>query len=185
MDDVPEWIHRLVVDRLVEAKVVPKGFVNCAVINDYQPGGCIVSHIDPPHIFDRPIITVNFFSDSALCFGCKFAFKPMRTSKPIYCVQLRRGGVTCIESVSSAFCFVVVSAFLSISLCGCNSLCRRCRWCNICLKCTLDLSVTHRHTAALSQIFINNNNNNNNNNKMLCARAPFQCHITSRQFTCL
>jgi len=102
VDDVPKWIYRLVVDRLVDAKVVPKGFVNCAVINDYQPGGCIVSHIDPPHIFDRPIITVNFFSDSALCFGCKFAFKPMRTSKPVYSVPLLRGGVTFIECVSSA-----------------------------------------------------------------------------------
>jgi len=99
VDDVPQWIYRLVVKRLVEANVVPKGFVNCAVINDYQPGGCIVSHIDPPHIFDRPIVTVNFFSDSALCFGCKFAFKPMRTSKPIYSVPLRRGGVTSIGSV--------------------------------------------------------------------------------------
>lgn len=90
-----------VVDRLVDAKVVPKGFVNCAVINDYQPGGCIVSHIDPPHIFDRPIITVNFFSDSALCFGCKFAFKPMRTSKPVYSVPLLRGGVTFIDGYAA------------------------------------------------------------------------------------
>lgn len=101
VDDVPKWIYRLVVDRLVDAKVVPKGFVNCAVINDYQPGGCIVSHIDPPHIFDRPIITVNFFSDSALCFGCKFAFKPMRTSKPVYSVPLLRGAVTTIDGYAA------------------------------------------------------------------------------------
>ena len=99
VDDVPQWIYRLVVNHLVEANIVPKGFVNCAVINDYQAGGCIVSHIDPPHIFDRPIITVNFFSDSALCFGCKFAFKPMRTSEPVYSVPLLRGGVTCIGCV--------------------------------------------------------------------------------------
>jgi len=108
VDDVPEWIYRLVVDRLVEAKVVPKGFVNCAVINDYQPGGCIVSHIDPPHIFDRPIVTVNFFSDSSLCFGCRFAFKPMRTSKPVYSVPLLRGGVTCIEYVSFPFSSMIL-----------------------------------------------------------------------------
>jgi len=31
----------------------------------------------------------------------------------------------------------------------------------------------------------NNNNNNNNNDNVLGARATFQCHITSRQFTCL
>ena len=103
MDDVPDWIKCLVVDRLVEAKVVPEGFVNCAVINDYQPGGCIVSHVDPPHIFHRPIVTVSFFSESVLCFGCKFAFRPMRTSEPVYSVPLVRGGVTSIGCVTFLF----------------------------------------------------------------------------------
>ena len=131
VDDVPEWIYRLVVDRLVEAKVVPKGFINCAVINDYQTGGCIVSHIDPPHIFDRPIITVNFFSDSALCFGCKFVFKPMRTSKPVYSVPLLRGGVTCIECVSSAF----------YSCCAnCHPLCTMCSGSVVCFLQTPNFS---------------------------------------------
>ena len=34
-------------------------------------------------LFDRPIITVSFLSDSALSFGCKFTFKPLRVSKPV------------------------------------------------------------------------------------------------------
>lgn len=36
--------------------MLPKDWITSAVINDYLPGGCIVSHIDPIHIFDRPIV---------------------------------------------------------------------------------------------------------------------------------
>jgi alkylated DNA repair protein alkB family protein 5 len=53
VDPIPDWVDKLVIKPLVEANVVPEGFINSAVINDYQPGGCIVSHIDPIHIFDR------------------------------------------------------------------------------------------------------------------------------------
>jgi alkylated DNA repair protein alkB family protein 5 len=53
VDPIPQWIFDLVVDPLVKAGIIPEGFVNSAVINDYQPGGCIVSHIDPKQIFDR------------------------------------------------------------------------------------------------------------------------------------
>jgi alkylated DNA repair protein alkB family protein 5 len=94
VDDIPEWINELVVKPIVKAGLVPEGFVNSAVINDYMPGGCIVSHIDPPHIFDRPIVSVSFFSDSALSFGCKFSFRPIRTSKPVLVLPLDRGCVT-------------------------------------------------------------------------------------------
>lgn len=53
VDPIPEWIDKMVIQPIVKAGIVPDGFVNSAVINDYQPGGCIVSHIDPIHIFDR------------------------------------------------------------------------------------------------------------------------------------
>ena len=66
-----------------------------------SPGGCIVSHVDPIHIFARPIITVSFFSDSALCFGCKFYFKPIRTSKPLYILPVNRGSVTLLSGYSA------------------------------------------------------------------------------------
>ena len=97
VDPIPDWIDELVVKPIVEAKLIPEGFINSAVINDYQPGGCIVSHIDPPHIFERPIITVSFMSDSALSFGCKFQFKPIRVSKPVLALPLQRGSVTMIR----------------------------------------------------------------------------------------
>lgn len=97
VDEIPSWVHELVIKRLVSSGVVPEGFVNSAVINDYQPGGCIVSHVDPLHIFARPIVSVSFFSDSALCFGCRFQFKPIRVSEPVFVLPVRRGSVTVLR----------------------------------------------------------------------------------------
>ncbi|KAM4631808.1 RNA demethylase ALKBH5 [Discoglossus pictus] len=101
VDDIPDWVHELVIRRLVEHRVIPEGFVNSAVINDYQPGGCIVSHVDPIHIFERPIVSVSFFSDSALCFGCKFQFKPIRVSDPVLFLPVRRGSVTVLSGYAA------------------------------------------------------------------------------------
>lgn len=97
VDPIPQWMFDLVVNPLVKANIIEADFINSAAINDYQPGGCIVSHIDPPHIFDRPIFTVSFLSDSALSFGCKFMFKPIRTSKPVYVLPLKRGYCTLLR----------------------------------------------------------------------------------------
>lgn len=97
VDEIPSWVHELVIKRLVSNGVIPEGFVNSAVINDYQPGGCIVSHVDPLHIFARPIVSVSFFSDSALCFGCRFQFKPIRVSEPVFVLPVRRGSVTVLR----------------------------------------------------------------------------------------
>lgn len=97
VDEIPAWVHELVISRLVARGLIPEGFVDSAVINDYQPGGCIVSHVDPIHIFERPIVSVSFFSDSALCFGCKFQFRPIRVSEPVLCVPVHRGSVTVLR----------------------------------------------------------------------------------------
>uniref|UniRef100_A0A6I8P299 RNA demethylase ALKBH5 n=1 Tax=Ornithorhynchus anatinus TaxID=9258 RepID=A0A6I8P299_ORNAN len=101
VDEIPPWVHQLVIQKLVEHRVIPEGFVNSAVINDYQPGGCIVSHVDPIHIFERPIVSVSFFSDSALCFGCKFQFKPIRVSEPVLFLPVRRGSVTVLSGYAA------------------------------------------------------------------------------------
>ncbi|KAK2499614.1 hypothetical protein MC885_004711 [Smutsia gigantea] len=92
--EIPEGMHPLVIQKLVEHRVIPEGLANSAVINDYQPGGCIVSHVDPIHIFELPIVSVSIFSDSALGFGCKFRFKPIRVSEPVLSLPVRRGSVT-------------------------------------------------------------------------------------------
>ncbi|CAG5117781.1 unnamed protein product [Candidula unifasciata] len=101
VDEIPNWIHRLVIRPLCDAGVIQEGFVNSAVINDYKPGGCIVSHIDPPHIFERPIVSVSFFSESALSFGCKFTFKPIRVSKPVLTLPISRGCVTLLSGYAA------------------------------------------------------------------------------------
>ncbi|XP_074648970.1 RNA demethylase ALKBH5-like [Tubulanus polymorphus] len=101
VDPIPEWVRELVEKPLVKHKLIPEGFINSAVINDYQPGGCIVSHIDPAHIFDRPIISVSFMSDSALCFGCKFSFKPIRVSEPVLSLPVTRGCVTLLSGYAA------------------------------------------------------------------------------------
>ncbi|KAM3624608.1 uncharacterized protein V6R79_025499 [Siganus canaliculatus] len=101
VDEIPSWVHELVIKRLVSGGVIPEGFVNSAVINDYQPGGCIVSHVDPLHIFARPIVSVSFFSDSALCFGCRFQFKPIRVSEPVFVLPVRRGSVTVLSGYAA------------------------------------------------------------------------------------
>ena len=99
VDDIPRWIFDMVEKKIVNAGIVPKNFINSAVINDYQAGGCIVSHIDPGHIFDRPIVSASFFSASSLSFGCKFSFKPIRTSPPVLSLPISRGCVTVLRFV--------------------------------------------------------------------------------------
>ncbi|KAG8194812.1 hypothetical protein JTE90_017253 [Oedothorax gibbosus] len=101
VDEIPEWVHDLVIKPLVKSKIVSEGFINSVAINDYQPGGCIVSHIDPAHIFDRPIISVSFLSNSALSFGCKFSFKPIRVTDPILCLPVGRGCVTILSGYAA------------------------------------------------------------------------------------
>ncbi|XP_071947937.1 RNA demethylase ALKBH5-like [Antedon mediterranea] len=101
VDPIPKWIHDMVVAKLVAKNIIVDGFVNSAVINDYKPGGCIVSHVDPIHIFDRPIVSVSFLSDSALSFGCKFSFKPIRVTKPIVCLPMTRGCVTILSDYAA------------------------------------------------------------------------------------
>ncbi|XP_077979842.1 RNA demethylase ALKBH5-like [Glandiceps talaboti] len=101
VDEIPDWVNELVIKKLVESNVIEEGFVNSAVINDYQPGGCIVSHVDPIHIFARPIVSVSFLSDSALCFGCKFTFKPIRVSNPVLSLPISRGCVTLLSGYAA------------------------------------------------------------------------------------
>ncbi|XP_014276356.1 RNA demethylase ALKBH5 [Halyomorpha halys] len=101
VDPIPVWISRLIITPLESAGIFPTGFINSAVINMYLPGGCIVSHIDPPQIFERPIVSASFFSDCLLSFGCKFSFKPIRVSNPVFTLPLFRGSVLCLSGFAA------------------------------------------------------------------------------------
>uniref|UniRef100_H2ZNX6 Alpha-ketoglutarate-dependent dioxygenase alkB homolog 5 n=2 Tax=Ciona savignyi TaxID=51511 RepID=H2ZNX6_CIOSA len=96
VDPIPKWIFKKLVKPLEECGMIKKNWITSAVINDYYPGGCIVSHVDPAHIFERPIVSVSFFSTAALSFGCKFSFKPIRVSDPVVCLPIPRGVATSI-----------------------------------------------------------------------------------------
>ncbi|CAG9855211.1 unnamed protein product [Phyllotreta striolata] len=101
VDVIPSWIAHNIIKPLVEVNILPENFVNSVVINDYKPRGCIVSHIDPPQIFDRPIVSLSLFSDSALSFGCKFHYKPLRSSKPLFRLPMPRGVVTSLSGFAA------------------------------------------------------------------------------------
>lgn len=101
VDDIPKWVTDIVIKPMEEAGVVEPGFINSVVINDYAPGGCIVSHVDPRHIFERPILSASFFSDSALSFGCKFFFKPIRVTEPIVWLPIHRGCITVLDGYAA------------------------------------------------------------------------------------
>ncbi|XP_057310779.1 RNA demethylase ALKBH5-like [Hydractinia symbiolongicarpus] len=103
VDEIPKWIQKHVIQKLYKEKIVPEGFINSAVINEYFAGGCIVSHIDPIHIFDRPIISISFNSKSFLSFGCKFSFHPIRTTEPILALPLDRGCLTLLSGYAADY----------------------------------------------------------------------------------
>lgn len=77
--------------------MIKPNFVNSAVIVVYQPGGCIAPHIDPPQLFDRPVISVSLLCTSSLSFGSKFLYKPLRASEPFLSLNLPRGVVTLLR----------------------------------------------------------------------------------------
>ncbi|XP_023322781.1 RNA demethylase ALKBH5-like [Eurytemora carolleeae] len=53
VDPIPDWVQEMVIKPIEDAGIVEKNWINSAVLNDYKPGGCIVSHIDPPQLFHR------------------------------------------------------------------------------------------------------------------------------------
>lgn len=102
--EIPAWIHELIIEKLEAKRVVPKGWINSATINDYAPGGFIVSHIDPPHLFDRPIISISFFEDCNLVFGARFGHPdegPGQATVPALVHRCMRGNATVMKGYSA------------------------------------------------------------------------------------
>lgn len=95
VDPIPQWVIDEVIKPAAAAGIIEsEEWVNMVAINDYQDGGYIISHIDPPQLFQRPIVTSSFFSDSALCFGCRWSRKSVNNpSKPTHREPIERGDV--------------------------------------------------------------------------------------------
>ena len=41
---IPDWIREDIISKMEEAKLVPSGWINSVVVNDYESGGFIVQH---------------------------------------------------------------------------------------------------------------------------------------------
>jgi len=97
--DVPEWVYWLLVRPLEDCGIVPPGWVDSVVMNDYRAGSSIVAHVDPPRLFARPIVTVSFFHPARLVFGA--SFDPERTTPPAYVQELSRGSVLLLDGYAA------------------------------------------------------------------------------------
>ena len=90
-----------------ENKIVPKGWINSVVVNDYESGGFIVQHQDPFHLFKRPIFILTLYATSALSFGSNFKFDRRKDkdlviscSKPSLRLPMYRGVLTSFQGYS-------------------------------------------------------------------------------------
>lgn len=99
VDPIPVWIEQFVVQPLVEQGIVSKGWIDSVVMNDYQYKGQIVAHVDPPQLFERPILTASFFCPAQLVFGA--SFDPERTQPPVYVQPLPRGSVLLLDGYAA------------------------------------------------------------------------------------
>lgn len=99
VDAIPLWLTTLVIQPLVSKGILPHGWVDSVVVNDYRSGGSIVSHVDPLHLFARPILTATFFCPAKLVFGA--SFDPARTVPPAYSQMLPRGSVLVLDGTSA------------------------------------------------------------------------------------
>lgn len=96
---IPDWIRSCVIAPLEMRGIVPFGWIDSVVLNDYRTGSSIVGHVDPPRLFARPIITVTFFCEAKLVFGA--SFDPQRTVPPAYSQHLSRGSMLMLDGYSA------------------------------------------------------------------------------------
>lgn len=93
VDPIPACIHDLVIGPIVEAGIVPRGFINSVILSDFAPGSFSRSQVHPSTLFDRPIIMASFLSETTLSFGSNIKQNPLRSSEPITSVSIQRGDV--------------------------------------------------------------------------------------------
>jgi len=91
------WMTELI--QLLERRgIVPRDFLNCAVLNVYHRAGAGLGvHMDSISLFHRPIFSVRFFSKSVLSFGCR---GPGMTDRKV-AVPQPRGCITILEGFAA------------------------------------------------------------------------------------
>lgn len=96
-DAIPPWVQEYVESVLVEAGLLPVGFINSACINVYYGFG-LHSHMDDPKRFARAIYSLRLFGDSRLTFGAH----GLGMNNAFCSVAMPRGSVTILEENSYA-----------------------------------------------------------------------------------
>jgi alkylated DNA repair protein alkB family protein 5 len=99
VDPIPDWMRHLLVEKVEKMGVVPKGWLDSVVMNDYRLGSSIVAHVDPPQLFARPILTATFFGSARLVFGA--SFDTARRTPPAYSQVLTRGCMLALDGYAA------------------------------------------------------------------------------------
>jgi len=99
VDPIPTWLWNLVIEPLENRGIVPRGWVDSVVMNDYRAGSQIVAHVDPPRLFSRPIVSTSFFCPARLVFGA--SFDPERRTPPAHSQLLSRGSVLLLDGYAA------------------------------------------------------------------------------------
>jgi len=99
VDPIPAWMVYHIIRPLEERGVVPPGWIDSIVMNDYRSRSSIVGHVDPPQLFARPIMTATFFGPARLVFGA--SFDPGRRTPPVHSEILRRGSVLMLDGYAA------------------------------------------------------------------------------------
>ncbi len=80
---------------MVEAKLVPKGFLDSWALNIYHDGSQgIQPHYDDSARFERPVYSLRLFSDSRLSFGTQL----YGYTNGAFCVDMPRGAITIMHA---------------------------------------------------------------------------------------
>eukprot|EP01135_Chromosphaera_perkinsii_P002438 Nk52_evm44s223 gene=Nk52_evmTU44s223 len=107
VDPIPEWLKGLWIKlghqvNISSSKIVEHDQFNhmpdMVVFNFYEEAGSnIGSHVDSKSLFERPIVSLRLFSDSALSFGCY----SQGLTKPKQEIPLHRGVTTIMEGYAA------------------------------------------------------------------------------------
>lgn len=106
VDPIPSWVHEKLILKIEEQGYAPRNWIDSAVMNDYQPTGMIMSHVDPPHLFARPIFICSFLATCRLAFGSGYDFDLHRGAAthpklPQYLVHMSRGSLTIMDGYAA------------------------------------------------------------------------------------
>lgn len=88
--EIPFWMHKKVLNPLVDGTLIPKDFINSTALNIYHDGEeGLAQHFDDAVRFKQPIFTLRVFSDARLSFGSQlYSF-----CNGAFCIDLPRGAV--------------------------------------------------------------------------------------------